>query len=769
MKKIKLTLFLIIGFFSTEMLAEEWDIVWIDKVGVAGEVKEGTLYKTAQNGWDNGGAASLNILPARQDGYVEYIADETGSYKMFGLSFNNTNAHYNTIDYAFYLRRGEIKIYISGKEAGKYGFYKPGYVLRIERSQDEIVFIVEDKVLRRERLDQGDDDHNMLVDVAIYNSGARFDYMKSSFGYQELSVSSHINEYPVRPDFLVADVTGASGNYSYLWDNGGTSDRISFSGYGEHFVTVTDESGIFKKEKFKVLGNIQWTDITGANISGTTITKTNANGWTSGAASTNILPAGEDGTVTYTVESIAHIKMFGLSYSNANASYTTINYAIYLYVDRLNVDRLKVYESGSYKGYYGTFSVGDKFEVKREGRFIKYYKNDTEFRSVDIGTTNANRQMLVDISMYKTGNCYTGMKCSFGDDLSVDIIQQGSKLYADVHLGNAPYQYFWNTGETTPFIIKGYRNYSVTITDNWGNTATDKFITPPAAGNIIENYVKTTIPREEVRDVASLETSKKLEHVSYIDDHGRVKQTVAIGASPAGKDIVQPIVYDEYGRQKKQYLPYTVSSNGGFRSNAVQEQDDFYSPYFADENIASATNPYYESRFDESPLKRVLESASPGESWQIGQNTVKYGYVFNDEVITRWKVDRTTGNCIQNGVYQVNTLYVSEIIDENSNKVLIYKTKFGQTILKKEYIDENTPIETYNVYNDLGQLSYVITPEGLNEIETGFAFDSDFAKKWCFAYKYDNHGRLIEKRIPGRETHLYVYDRQNRCIGKMSH
>ncbi|MDQ6482660.1 DUF6443 domain-containing protein, partial [Dyadobacter sp. LHD-138] len=58
--------------------------------------------------------------------------------------------------------------------------------------------------------------------------------------------------------------------------------------------------------------------------------------------------------------------------------------------------------------------------------------------------------------------------------------------------------------------------------------------------------------------------------VQYIDGLGRPVQTVSVGQSAEGTDIVQPIAYDALGRQPKAYLPYASGSHGSYKDNALK-------------------------------------------------------------------------------------------------------------------------------------------------------------------------------------------------------
>ena len=78
-------------------------VVWTSAVGVT--VTGNSLTKTAATGWGNAGAVSTQQI-ASGDGYVEFTASETTTYRMLGLSNGNTNASYEDIDFALYEATG---------------------------------------------------------------------------------------------------------------------------------------------------------------------------------------------------------------------------------------------------------------------------------------------------------------------------------------------------------------------------------------------------------------------------------------------------------------------------------------------------------------------------------------------------------------------------------------------------------------------------------------------------------------------------------------
>ncbi|AZA52349.1 hypothetical protein EG348_04680 [Chryseobacterium sp. G0201] len=73
-----------------------------------------------------------------------------------------------------------------------------------------------------------------------------------------------------------------------------------------------------------------------------------------------------------------------------------------------------------------------------------------------------------------------------------------------------------------------------------------------------ENYIETRTYLEPV--TISSSTAKQIYTVQYFDGLGRPKQVVNVKASPLGRDVVNHIEYDGFGRQAKDFLPIPQSS-----------------------------------------------------------------------------------------------------------------------------------------------------------------------------------------------------------------
>ena len=307
-----------------------------------------------------------------------------------------------------------------------------------------------------------------------------------------------------------------------------------------------------------------------------------------------------------------------------------------------------------------------------------------------------------------------------------------------------------------------------------------------------ENYIYTLTPQVGVTNESMLTQAKEsLKNITYYDGLGRPVQNIAIGQSGASsKDIITYTDYDDFGRQDKDWLPYVpadASLNGSYRTNNQETAiNAYYTTNYSGE-LGSTPNPYSLKRFENSPLNRVLEQTAPGESWKAGTiydgnghtngQTIKFGYQTNttNEVrlynVTLVLADNTYTPSLVNATthYLPNELYKSITKDENwkasdgVNKTTEeYKDKQGRVVLKRTY-NAGIAHDTYYVYDDFGNLTYVLPPkmEPTTAIVTTINGQLD---ELGYQYKYDYRNRLVEKKIPGKQWEFIVYDNLNRPI-----
>jgi len=276
---------------------------------------------------------------------------------------------------------------------------------------------------------------------------------------------------------------------------------------------------------------------------------------------------------------------------------------------------------------------------------------------------------------------------------------------------------------------------------------------PTGSASTALNYVRS-ITFREAHSTMPTGNFKHMEEISYYDGLGRPVQAIQVGASPTGKDIIQPIVYDAFGREAKKYLPYVVAdNNGAFVGDAEQGCLNFYKST----SIAGKINddmPYAETLFENSPLNRVEGQFGAGKAWHDANSSdpnkgkTKINYTTNSNyTVTSWDEN---GTAFQ---YPTSSLYITETTDENGNVSREYKDKLGQVVLK-ESVNGAETLKTYYIYDDFGLLRTVVPPLA----------DSPTDSSLCYYYTYDGRKRMISKKIPGADIVYMVYDNRDRLV-----
>jgi RHS repeat-associated protein len=104
-----------------------------------------------------------------------------------------------------------------------------------------------------------------------------------------------------------------------------------------------------------------------------------------------------------------------------------------------------------------------------------------------------------------------------------------------------------------------------------------------------------------------------------------------------------------------------------------------------------------------------------------------------------------------NTSYAANTLYKTTMTDENLHKTIVFKDKIGRNVLTRKIAENNQNVDTYNVYDDYGNLVMVIPPGACDA--NGAIIDN-----LVFKYAYDSQHRPTKKKVPGAEEQSFYYD-----------
>jgi RHS repeat-associated protein len=273
-----------------------------------------------------------------------------------------------------------------------------------------------------------------------------------------------------------------------------------------------------------------------------------------------------------------------------------------------------------------------------------------------------------------------------------------------------------------------------------------------------QNYIVTTVPTLAITDPTTLSDANSISTIQYFDGLGRPIQTVQKAITRAGKDLLNLIEYDGIGRDYKHWLPAPATSNTG----AFVSATDFTG--LANTQYTSSEKPYAITDFEPSPLNRVTGKYGAGASWYAGKKNDSILYQTNTSSTEVAYYFVNSSNQLQRtGNYAVNTLYKTIMADEDSKTTTEYKDKQGRVVLKRS----DTNVNTYFVYNDLGQLSYVLPPLAADALVSDGTFDDNTTTaltQYAYLYKYDERGNNVVKRLPGCDNIYMVYDKANRLI-----
>jgi len=301
-----------------------------------------------------------------------------------------------------------------------------------------------------------------------------------------------------------------------------------------------------------------------------------------------------------------------------------------------------------------------------------------------------------------------------------------------------------------------------------------------------QNFVKSTTYKKAIQDTIEALAADKIEQVTYYDGLGRPIQTNAYKAGGNGQDIISHVEYDALGRQAKTHLPYAVTGAIplDYRTGTSAETDAYYEANYADDLDALLLNPFSEVEYEASPLNRVMQQAAPGKDWSLTSgHTIKFDYQANtDNDSVKYFKATFVGNeymepqLVYNNYYAAAELYKTITKDENwtiadgkSRTTEEFKDKQGRVILKRTYVKDSlgtidVELNTQYIYDEFGNLTYVLSPEASDSILTGSTINTLVLDNLGYQYKYDNRNRLIEKKIPGKGKEYIIYDNLDRPI-----
>ncbi|WP_291587819.1 DUF6443 domain-containing protein [Bacteroides sp.] len=288
-------------------------------------------------------------------------------------------------------------------------------------------------------------------------------------------------------------------------------------------------------------------------------------------------------------------------------------------------------------------------------------------------------------------------------------------------------------------------------------TTVECVVEPDAAVQDSHNCLRT-------RTMTAKDGTCYMENMQYFDAFGRLYESIDVGITPTGKDLAALIEYDEFGREKKKWLPAVVENNNGK-----------YVPYSSLKNLVCNTyendrEPYEMFEYENSPLNRMTSHFMSGMEWHNRAERIEYKRNDNSDAN---EIDRNDlkynparyENGIKKDFYPHNLLEL-KFTQTLNGQTIEYTDIRGRTVLFRNTLrtagshsNDGSYADVQYLYDDIGNLLYVYTPSQADNL-TGAVSSSHY----IYGYQYDYRDRRIAVRIPQCEWNYYVYDRADRLI-----
>ena len=267
------------------------------------------------------------------------------------------------------------------------------------------------------------------------------------------------------------------------------------------------------------------------------------------------------------------------------------------------------------------------------------------------------------------------------------------------------------------------------------------YLAPALGQQNLSNYVRQMDFTDSLSAIIS---------TNWLDGLGRPYAQVGEGLSPMGGDIVTVKIYDGRGLTQREWLPMRIPSS----QNPPDVADV---AAIASSSVYGEASPFTDYGYEPSPSGRIVSLTWPGVDWRTHGKSMcmAYGLNLQNDVI-RFGAAYGGTTLTATGYYAPCELDRKETVDEDGLMSSEYTDLFGNKVMT-----ERGGQRTYYVYDNASNLRFVLPPALDGVLHVGSSYNvltSQPLRDYAYFYVYDKRGLCTEKKLPGCDPVIMVYD-----------